>query len=119
MSKKADLIVWFDSKTGEAMPEEKQKEFINEVQNVAGKYNFDFYMSGSPESVNNMFKNLEKEGYFQDMENPCLTCSDGINDCKKCKDYKNCKYEINGCDFCKCEEKEDFEKWAEQQTKTK
>lgn len=66
MSKNDDLIIWFDSKTGEAMPKEKQGDFIKEVQSIALKYDFDFYMSGSPESINNMLKRLEIDGYFED-----------------------------------------------------
>ncbi len=54
-----DLLVWFDSKTGEKM--KKQDEFIKEAAEIANKYGFDFSMSSNPKRMKEFLNNIDFE----------------------------------------------------------
>lgn len=56
---KNDLLVWFDSKTGEKM--KNQDDFIKQVAKIANKYGFDFSMSNNPKRMKEFLNNIDFE----------------------------------------------------------
>lgn len=63
---KADLMVWFDSQSGEPIPEYNKDEFLRKVQDIALNYGMDFSMCSDIQGMYKKLKELDKNGFFDE-----------------------------------------------------